>query len=189
MRYNYPFIVIEGTDGSGKSTLCDWITEKYGYRKYKSIGGAFAKVKHEFDIDRVTIRERFSFLCGEAINNAYIVKQELQNGNPIIFDRYYYSTLVYCESLYPSISSEYNFLFDHLPKPDLVLFVQTDFDIMLKRITERGNLTLIEKKYTSEADFDILISNYMKYIDTNKTIIDNNKSIDYAKEQINRILK
>ena len=81
------------------------------------------------------------------------------------------------------------FLFDHLPKPDLVLFVQTDFDIMLKRIRERGNLTLIEKKYTSGADFDILISNYMKYIDTNKTIIDNNKSIDYAKEQINRILK
>ena len=76
-----------------------------------------------------------------------------------------------------------------MPKPDLVLFVQTDFDIMLKRITERGNLTLIEKKYTSEADFDILISNYMKYIDTNITIIDNNKSIDSAKEQINRILK
>jgi hypothetical protein len=48
---------------------------------------------------------------------------------------------------------------------------------------------LIEKKYTSEADFEILISNYMKHIDANKMIIDNNKSIDYAKEQINRILK
>jgi thymidylate kinase len=107
--------------------------------------------------------------------------------NPIIFDRYYYSTLVYCESLFPSISSEYKFLFDYLPKPDLVLFVQTDFDIMLKRITERGNLTLIEKKYTTEADFDILISNYMKYIDTNKVIIDNNKSIENAKDQIKKI--
>jgi thymidylate kinase len=189
MMYNYPFIVIEGTDGSGKSTLCDWITEKYGYRKYKSIGGAFAKVKHEFDIDRVTIRERFSFLCGEAINNAYIVKQELQNGNPIIFDRYYYSTLVYCESLCPNISLEYKFLFDYLPKPDLVLFVKTDFDIMLKRITERGNLTLIEKKYTRKENFDTLISNYMKYLDTNTKIIDNNNCIEYAKEQINRILQ
>jgi deoxyguanosine kinase len=189
MRYKYPFIVVEGTDGSGKSTLCDWISETFGYHKYKSIGGAFDKVKHEFDIDKVSIRERFSFLCGEAINNAFIVKQELQKGNSIIFDRYYFSTLVYCESLYPTISSEYKFLFDHLPKPDLVLFIQTNFENMLRRIKERGYLTLIEKKYTQEENFDILISNYMKYIDTKKIIIDNNKSIEFAKEQIYSILK
>jgi thymidylate kinase len=189
MNKSYPFIVVEGTDGSGKSTLCDWISETFGYKKYKSIGGAFAKVKHEFDIDKVSIRERFSFLCGEAINNAYIVKQELQKGNSIIFDRYYYSTLVYCESLDPSVSSEYKFLFDHLPKPDIVLFVQAKFEIMLKRLTERGNLTLIENKYSVKENFNTLISNYMKYIDTKKIIIDNNKSIEFAKAQIKDVIK
>ncbi len=188
MRKKYPFIVFEGTDGSGKSTLCDWVSKKYGYTKYKSIGGAFAKVKHEFDIDKVSIRERFSFLCGEAINNALIVDKELQKGNNIIFDRYYYSTLVYCESLYPNITSEYKFLFDNLPKPDLIFFVQTSFDNMVKRIKKRGNMTLIEKRYTNEVDFDILTNNYRKYINCKNIIIDNDQNLEFAKMQIDKVL-
>jgi thymidylate kinase len=188
MTDKYQFIVVEGTDGSGKSTLCDWMSGNFGFKKYKSIGGAFANVKNEFDIDKVLIRERFSFLCGEAINNAFIVKEEIEKGNPIIFDRYYYSTLVYCETLCPSITSEYSFLFDRLPKPDLVLFVQTNFENMLKRINQRGDLSLLEKKYTNEKDFDILMFNYMKLIDAKISIIDNNKTIDYAKDQVIRVL-
>ena len=81
-----PFIVLEGTDGSGKSSLCDWIEKTLNYKKYKSIGGPFADIKNRFDIDKVSIRERFSFLCGEAINNAFIIKEQLKQGNPIIFD-------------------------------------------------------------------------------------------------------
>ena len=188
MTNTYPFIVIEGTDGSGKSTLCEWISKTYNYKKYKSIGGTFAKVKCQFDIDRVSIRERFSFLCGDAINNAYIINDELQKGNPIIFDRYYYSTLVYCESLEPGITSEFKFLFEKFPKPDLVLFVQTSFDNMLDRILKRGNLTLIENNYAQQDNFNVLISNYMKYIDAKMAIIDNNNEIAFAKAQIKDIL-
>jgi thymidylate kinase len=28
-----PFIVVEGTDGSGKPTLCDWISEEFDFVK------------------------------------------------------------------------------------------------------------------------------------------------------------
>jgi thymidylate kinase len=182
------FIVLEGTDGSGKSSLCDWIENTLNYKKYKSIGGPFADVKDRFDIDKVSIRERFSFLSGEAINNAFIVKEQLKQGNSIIFDRYYYSTLVYCESLEPGISAEFNFLFENLPKPDIVFFIQTDFETMLKRMTNRGDLTLIEKKYSSKENFDILIKNYKKYIDTKMVVIDNSQSIEIAQEQIKTVL-
>lgn len=183
-----PFIVLEGTDGSGKSSLCDWIEKTFNYKKYKSIGGPFADIKNRFDIDKVSIRERFSFLCGEAINNAFIIKEQLKQGNSVIFDRYYYSTLVYCESLEPGISSEFKFLFENLPKPDIVFFIQTDFETMLKRITNRGDLTLIEKKYSTKENFDILNKNYKKYIDTKMVIIDNNQSIEIAQEQIKTVL-
>ena len=178
------FIVLEGTDGSGKSSLSEWMEKSFSYKKYKSIGGPFADVKSRFDIDKVSIRERFSFLCGEAINNAFIIKEEIKKGNPVLFDRYYYSTLVYCETLEPGISSEFKFLFENLPKPDLVFFIQTNFETMLKRIARRGDLTLIEKKYSNKKDFDILIENYKKFIDTELVVIDNNQSIEIAKEQI-----
>jgi deoxyguanosine kinase len=183
-----PFIVLEGTDGSGKSSLCDWIEKTLNYKKYKSIGGPFADIKNRFDIDKVSIRERFSFLCGEAINNAFIIKEQLKQGNPIIFDRYYYSTLVYCESLESGVSNEFKFLFENLPKPDIVFFIQTDFETMLKRITNRGDLTLIEKKYSTKENFDILNDNYKKYIDANMVVIDNNESIEIAQMQIKAVL-
>ncbi len=188
IKKKYPFIVIEGTDGSGKSTLCNWIADTFGYEKYKSIGGTFAYVKNHFNIDKVSINERFSFLCGDAINNSLIIKEQLALGNSIVFDRYYYSTLVYCESLNPGITNDFMFLFEKLPKPDLVIFIKTDFETMLKRITLRGNLTLIEKKYTQKKNFNILIENYKKILGSKAIFVDNNSSLDEAKMQITKVL-
>jgi deoxyguanosine kinase len=188
IKKKYPFIVIEGTDGSGKSTLCNWIADTFGYEKYKSIGGTFASVKNHFNIDKVSISERFSFLCGDAINNSLIIKEQVALGNSIVFDRYYYSTLVYCESLDPGITNDFMFLFEKLPKPDLVIFIKTDFETMLKRITLRGNLTLIEKKYSEKNNFNILIENYKKILGSKAIFIDNNNSLEETKMEITKLL-
>ncbi len=188
MKLKYPFIVLEGTDGSGKSTIADWIANYYGYKKHKSIGGAFSEVKSNFDIDKVSIQERFSFLCGEAINNSSIAKKELQLGSNIIFDRYYYSTLVYCESLEKGITQEFDFLFDKLVQPDLVIFISTDFENMFERITKRGQLTLIEKRYSDKDNFNTLKLNYRKYLPSNFIEVDNNGRIDETIEAIKKIL-
>ena len=184
-----PFIVVEGTDGSGKSTLCDWISEEFDFVKLKSIGGMFSSVKNYFDIDKVSIEERFSFLCGESIFNSFKVKENKRNGNKIIFDRYYYSTLVYCESLKPGVTEEFMYIFEKLPKPDLILFVKTDFNTMCNRLKNRGSLTLIEEKYSIEENYLKLINNYMKYFDSEVLVIDNTESLESSKEQIKQIFE
>ena len=189
MLKHTPFIVIEGTDGSGKSTLCDWISEEFGFIKFKSIGGTFSIVKTHFDIDKVSIEERFSFLCGESIFNSFKVRENIKNGNKIIFDRYYYSTLVYCESLKPGVTEEFMYVFEKLPKPDLILFVKTEFNTMCNRLNNRGSLTLIEEEYSIEENYFKLIDNYMKYFDTEVSVIDNSESLESSKEQIKQVFE
>ena len=185
----YKFIVVEGVDGSGKSTICNWISQNYNFKKYKSIGEPFASVKNQFSPNKVTIKERFSFLCGEAINNSFIIKENVIENQPVIFDRYYYSTLVYCESLEPGITNEYSFLFNKLPKPDLVLFIDVNYKTMMNRLSQRDETTYIEQKFSKKDKFELLKENYRNTIKSNLKVIDNNYSLESSLEQIKSILK
>lgn len=184
-----PFIVIEGPDGVGKSTLCQWISEEFGYKKHKCMGETFYKVSNHFEEGKVSASERFSFLCGEAINNSFIIKKELQNGNKIIFDRYYYSTLAYSEILENGITKDLLFLFNQLPQPDLVFLITTDFKTMLKRIEERGDFEILGSKFNKEENYHKLINNYMTFINDKSFIINNNGEIEATKATIREIIK
>lgn len=188
MIRDYPFIVLEGPDGVGKTTLCDWLSNIYGYKKYKCIGGPFANVRKQFDRGEVSVSERFSFLCGEAINNSFIINEELKLGNSIVFDRYYYSTLAYCEIAKPGITSNFNFLFNQLPKPNCVFLINTDFETMLSRISKRGDLANLEKTFTVKENYEMLIAKYMEFIGEKICVIDNNKTLDFTKEQIKKVI-
>ena len=184
-----PFIVIEGPDGVGKTTFCQWISEEFGYKKHKCMGETFYKVSNHFEEGKVSASERFSFLCGEAINNSFIIKKELQNGNKIIFDRYYYSTLAYSEILENGITKDLLFLFNQLPQPDLVFLITADFKTMLKRIEERGDFEILENKFNKEENYHKLINNYMTFINDKSFIINNNGEIEATKATIREIIK
>lgn len=184
-----PFIVIEGPDGAGKTTLCQWISEEFGYKKHKCMGETFYKVSNHFEEGKVSASERFSFLCGEAINNSFIIKKELQDGNKIIFDRYYYSTLAYSEILENGITKDLLFLFNQLPQPDLVFLITADFKTMIKRIEERGDFEVLGNKFNKEENYHKLINNYMTFINDKSFIINNNGEIEATKATIREIIK
>jgi dTMP kinase len=184
-----PFIVIEGPDGVGKTTLCQWISEEFGYKKHKCMGETFYKVSNHFEEGKVSASERFSFLCGEAINNSFIIKKELQNGNKIIFDRYHYSTLAYSEILENGITKDLLFLFNQLPQPDLIFLITVDFNTMLKRIEERGDFEILGNKFNKEENYHKLINNYMSFINDKSFIINNNGEIEATKATIREIIK
>lgn len=188
MNINSPFVVFEGPDGVGKTTLCDWFSKVYGYKKYKCIGGTFSKVRKHFDLGEVSLRERFSFLCGDAINNSFIIKEELKSGNNIVFDRYYYSTLAYCEIAQPGITNDFKFLFSELPKPNYVFYITTNFETMLSRISKRGDLASFEKTFTIKENYEMLIARYIELIGDNICVIDNNKTLDFAMDQIKKVI-
>ncbi len=182
------FVVIEGVDGSGKSTICEFLSNKYSLIKRKSIGGVFNTVKNYFDIDNVTITERFSFLCGEAINNSFLIKEFRKNNKNVIFDRYYYSTLVYCESLLPKVTRDLDFLFENLEQPDIVIFINVDYNNMIRRLNSRDNITLIESKFSDEIYYQNLVNNYLSYLPKHTIFLDNNKSIEDLKKNASKVI-
>lgn len=183
------FIVVEGPDGVGKSTICNWLSEEFGYKKFKCMSEPFYSVSKHFEEGKVTSSERFSFLCGEAINNSFTIKKELKNGNKIIFDRYYYSSLAYSEILETGITNDYLFLFKQLPQPDLLLFITADFNTMLQRIEDRGDFEILGNKFNKEENYHKLIKNYKSFLNDKSFIIYNNGEFETTKTKIREIIK
>jgi dTMP kinase len=188
-RTHPPFIVVEGPDGVGKSTICNWISEEFGYKKYKCMSEPFYSVSKYFEEGKVTSSERFSFLCGEAINNSFIIQKELKNGNKIIFDRYYFSSLAYSEILETGITNDFLFLFKQLPQPDIIFLITADFNTMLKRIEERDDFEILGNKFNKEDNYHKLIDNYLNFINDKLFIINNNGEIEKTKAEIREIIK
>jgi dTMP kinase len=188
-RTQPPFIVVEGPDGVGKSTICNWLSEEFKYKKFKCMSEPFYSVSKYFEEGEVTSSERFSFLCGEAINNSFIIKKELKNGNKIIFDRYYYSSLAYSEMIEKGITNDFLFLFKRLPQPDIVFLITADFNTMLKRIEERGDLVILGNKFNKEENYHKLIDNYIHFINDKLFIINNNSNLETTKATIREIIK
>lgn len=184
-----PFIVVEGPDGVGKSTICNWLSEEFGYKKFKCMSEPFYSVSKHFEEGKVASSERFSFLCGEAINNSFTIKKELKNGNKIIFDRYYYSSLAYSEILETGITNDYLFLFKQLPQPDLLLFITADFNTMLQRIEDRGDFEILGNKFNKEENYHKLIKNYKSFLNDKSFIINNNGEFETTKTKIIEIIK
>jgi dTMP kinase len=184
-----PFIVVEGPDGVGKSTICNWLSEEFGYKKFKCMSEPFYSVSKYFEEGKVTSSERFSFLCGEAINNSFIIKKALKNGNKIVFDRYYFSSLAYSEILETGITNDFLFLFKQLPQPDLVFLITADFNTMLQRIEERGDFEKLENKFKTVETYHKLINNYKSFLNDNSFIINNNGKIETIKAKIGEIIK
>jgi len=177
------FIAVEGPDGVGKSTICNWLSEDFGYKKFKCMSEPFYSVSKHFEDGKVTSSERFSFLCGEAINNSFIIKKELKKGNKIIFDRYYFSSLAYSEILETGITNDYLFLFKQLPQPDLLLFITADFKTMLQRIEDRGDFEILGNKFNKEENYLKLLNNYKSFLNDKSFIINNNGEIETTKKK------
>ena len=64
-------------------------------------------------------------------------------------------------------------LFNKLPKPDLVLFVDVNYKTMMNRLSNRDEITFIEQKFSEQDKFELLKRNYIEYqgLQLDKTFI------------------
>lgn len=141
------FIVFEGIDGSGKSTLCKSLTEKLSARGISSIGfteptnletGKYLRkfLRGEIELGREEQIEAFLNDRNESLRQNIL--PSLESGKNVLLDRYMYSTAAYQsgEDLSPETILEKN-LERNFKTPDVLFYLDLKPEIALERLDRR----------------------------------------------------
>lgn len=175
-------IVIEGIDGSGKSTCAKNLTEKLNSINIKTIytfepthshyGAKLREGMLSEDLDAE--EELLLFVKDRKEHIEYMIKPALEEGYFIILDRYFYSSIAYQGAKGIDINRIMNLHKDFIVKPDIVFIFHLPIDIALNRIiSKRGIADRFENEtYLKKVDkiFHSFNEPFIYHIDTNKDI-------------------
>ncbi|MCB9232628.1 MAG: deoxynucleoside kinase [Bacteroidia bacterium] len=173
------FIVFEGLDACGKST----ISKRFAQENQMVLMGALpSEIKSWLPKIASTHAPEATFsyftLCN--LLRAAEINESLQNGKGIVLDRFYYTSFSYHKallngSLPESIKKVYNF--ESLPKPDLVIFLDVPQHVRQSRIQERGGeLQWYGDKVSMETDLTSTYFRLFEDLGVNVLRVDNHKN-------------
>lgn len=172
-------IVIEGSNGSGKTEIVNRMTKKYDIIDKKSIPDwyrseiEFAR-KCPFDIQKEI------YLYGHKAN--YLECDKEKN---YIFDRYAYSTIIRINyELGKPVEETINEIINYKYKPDLIIVLKSNKEKIKKRLASRYNFDFNEDFYNYENQ----IYEYLSTICDIMFIVNNNGDIDDTIEIISSII-
>lgn len=175
-------IVIEGIDGSGKSTCAKNLAEKLNSINIKTIytfepthsryGAKLRDGMLSEDLDAE--EELLLFVKDRKEHIEYMIKPALEEGYFIILDRYFYSSIAYQGAKGIDINRIMNLHKDFIVKPDIVFIFHLPIDIALNRIiSKRGIADRFENEtYLKKVDkiFHSFNKPFIYHIDTDKDI-------------------
>jgi len=143
------FIVIEGIDGSGKTTIIKRLSKKLSSQNFKvrvtkepsegPIGQFIRKYINETN-RRDPILETLLFAADRRWHIENIIKPSLEIYDYVISDRYVYSSVAY-QTVSSLINEEYIYIVNrHILKPDYSFFIDIEPELTLKRINRKKNI-------------------------------------------------
>ena len=149
--YEGLLIVIEGTDGSGKSTQLELLKrsiqdQSYGvmvseWKTSRLIANVIDDAKERNLLNATTYRLLYAADFADRLENQII--PALKSGFIVLLDRYYYTALARDVVRGQDIEWVKN-LYDYAPEPDLIFYLDMPVDILLKRIIGTTGLDFYE---------------------------------------------
>jgi dTMP kinase len=141
------FIVIEGIDGTGKSTQSKRLTEWFRSRGREVVlsreptdGPWGKKLRESATTGRLSAEEELEFFLNDRREHVEMsIKPALAEGKVVILDRYYFSTMAYqgARGFDPAEIRRRNEAF--APQPDLLLILELSVESAHGRIGARGD--------------------------------------------------
>ncbi|WP_375750021.1 dTMP kinase [Vibrio sp. HN007] len=136
------FIVIEGLDGAGKSTVSKHLAKKLNAKLLTTPGEDFKRTRKQLDAAfKNNLKARQLFYMATVLNVADKAQSLLASGQNVVVDRYWLSTQVY--HCWMTNGQHYNLheIERDLLKPDLTVFLDLPKHERKKRINNRNNCT------------------------------------------------
>jgi deoxyguanosine kinase len=139
----YPYIVVEGPIGSGKTTLAHMLADRFpvDYLTEKAEANPFLPRFYQ-DAQRYGLPTQLFFLFQRATQIKDISQRDMF-ANPIVADFFLEKDPLFARlNLDDEEYALYHQIYQHLqlkaPKPDLVIYLQTPIDALLERIETRN---------------------------------------------------
>ncbi len=134
-------IVVEGTDGVGRTTqvtlLREWLeVQGYGvietgWTRSKLIGNALTEAKKGHTLTRIT--HTLMYATDFADRQEYQILPALRNGFIVLADRYVYTA--FARAIVRGVSADYvHDLFGFAIKPDLVFYLRLGIPALIRRV-------------------------------------------------------
>ncbi len=149
--YEGLLIVIEGTDGSGKSTQLELLkkfiqAQSYGvmvseWKTSRLIADVIDDAKERNLLNATTFSLLYAADFADRLENQII--PALKSGFIVLLDRYYYTALARDVVRGQDIEWVKN-LYSYAPEPDLVFYLDMPVDVLLKRIIGTTGLNYYE---------------------------------------------
>ncbi len=186
-------IAIEGIDGSGKSTIANYLKEeleKEGFRVVvfkeptNSVHGQ--KIRQSFNNRLDVHKELELFLLDRKHDVEKNILPALKKGYIIVMDRYYYSTIAYQGARGIDIDKIKKMNEKIAPKPDLVIILDVKPEIGIRRIKERGDKP---NKFEDLEYLEKVRKIFLELKDDNIVIVDANKNIEFVKNEVLKAIK
>ena len=160
-------IVLEGIDGTGKSTqarrLGEWIASQgreVVLSREPTSGPWGTKLRESAATGRLSPEDELEYFLNDRRQHVEaLIAPALAAGKVVILDRYYFSTMAYqgARGFDPAEIRRRNEAF--APVPDLLLVMDLDVDISLERIGARGDVANeFEKRENLERCREIFLS-------------------------------
>ncbi len=150
-KYEGLLVVIEGTDGSGKSTQLELLkrslqAQSYGvmvseWKTSRLIANVIDDAKERNLLNATTYSLLYAADFVDRLENQII--PALQSGFIVLLDRYYYTALARDVVRGQNIEWVKN-LYECAPEPDLIFYLDMPVDVLLKRIIGTTGLNYYE---------------------------------------------
>lgn len=185
------FIVFEGPDGVGKTTLIEEVVKRLRAKLFKSPPDPFKSMRATVDTQWEDPSARCSWYFGANIYLAYLIRLAIEAGQTVVCDRYYPSTVAFHKA--QGVATDV--LLGDLPKdilaPDIAFLITCDRETQVRRMTEgrEGGLTPNDKRALKLGDKYVEEFRALGMVEIDNSTNDPNVAVNAMMDHINRRLQ
>lgn len=186
------FIVLEGIDGAGKTSVANKLVEDLesaGYRvvyTYEPYDTLYIEIlKKQYNEYRDAFLDALTYAADRLIHLKKVILPHLREGAIVICDRYFYSSVAYQTAQGASLDwvLEVN---SFALKPDLAIYLDVEPDVGIKR---RSGLSSRFPEYEELEFLKRVRNNYLELVKKGLLrLIDANRSFDEVYSDVKRIV-